>query len=147
MSEVDLAWLPAVDAEDDEGLDSARKDGVGLEDRGAAEFGASKIPWVMVLASEGDTVSSDKDKYWASVIDEGAGKMILQASFLGVDAPSVLGNCLRDWIDAASGIDADEAVKEDGVREMEPLSFEKRFLMVEGGLRVSCCERVSSRPI
>lgn len=36
----------------------------------------SRMPWVMVLVEDGDTVSSDNAKYCASVISDGAGMLM-----------------------------------------------------------------------
>lgn len=134
--------------DDDEGLDGEQMDGSGAEgcDADVSEvsegFTVSRMPWVMVLASEGEMVFNDSDKYWGSVMSDGADMSMWQCLSFGLEAPSVpvvsLGTIEARTL--AVGADGDDELE----RESTDLILLNRILpLVDDGFRVSCRERVS----
>lgn len=98
----------------------------------------------MVLASEGDSVCSDRARYCTSLINDGAGITFGYFSSLGVDAPSVPGECRRRVVDPEGGEkDGDNGGDDDGDNDdfgprMASLNFGSNFSRAANGFE-SCC--------
>lgn len=72
-----LEELWSNDDRDDEVLGGDRREaGLEVGGDGRDRAVASRLPWVNVLSLEGETALSGAEKYWASVIRDGAGSVI-----------------------------------------------------------------------